>query len=168
MHIGEIELLLTLLLKYLLVLGTIVIGEAPFLAPLPVLITRHHDRCVDVGAINLIADDIPIKGVVIFHRLLHILRTLQVVGALVEVVEGQRRGSLHRPARMQQRVRNDLLIDNHVRHIDPCSILLHSAGAVSSVPAIHSRRTALALTVSDGTVLSCRWHSECPQHDYKD
>ena len=80
-HVGEVKLLLALLLENLLVLLAIEVGPALSLAPHPVLVWSHHDRRTDVGATDLVADDIAVDGVVVLHRLLHILRPLQVGGA---------------------------------------------------------------------------------------
>ena len=136
MHIGEIEFLLSLRFENLLILRAVVVGETLLLAPFAVFVGRHHYWCVDVSAANLVAYDIPVNGVVIFHRLLQVLRPFQVVGTLAEVVEGYRRRSLYGPPRMQQRVGNLLLVDNHLRHL-----VLHRVGFH---PILNHRSWALA------------------------
>ena len=104
MHVGEVKLLLALLLENLLVLLAIEVCPALSLAPHPVLVWSHHDRRTDVGATDLVADDIAVDGVVILHRLL-------------QVVKGDGGGALYLPARMEQRVGDFLFIDDHLGQV---------------------------------------------------
>ena len=115
-HIGEIEFLLALFLKNLLILRAVVVCETALLAPLHILLRSHHYRCVHVGAAYLVTYYIPVERVVILHRLLHIVRALQVIRTLRQVLERQRVRPLYRPAWMEQRVGNFLLLDFHLRN----------------------------------------------------
>ena len=101
-HVGEVELLLALRLYHLLVLAAPEVAHELALAPLEVLAEVHHDGGAHIGAANLVADDVAVDGVVVLHRLLHVLGPLQVGGALVEVVLGDGDGALYLPPGVEQ------------------------------------------------------------------
>ena len=103
-HVGEVELLLALSLIYLVVLLAEELVHHASLAPLAILLLRHHKRGVDVRVGYLRADDVAVERVVVHHVLLQVVGTLQVGGILVEVVERYGQRALYLPARMQQRV----------------------------------------------------------------
>ena len=109
-HVGEVELLLALSLVYLVVLLAEELVHHAALAPLAILLLRHHERGVDVRVGYLRADDVAVERVVVHHVLLQVVGTLQVGSILVEVVERYGQRALYLPARMQQRVGYRVLV----------------------------------------------------------
>ena len=114
MHVREVELVLSFLPQYLLVLRAVIIGKAAFLRPSAVFFRRHHNRCHHVAVADFVADDIAIERVVVFYGLPHILRTDEIGGVLFEVVVGNRGSALHLPSGMEQRVGDGFLVNFHI------------------------------------------------------
>ena len=109
-HVGEVKLLLALSLVDLVVLLAEELVHHAALAPLAILVLRHHERGVDVRVGYLRTDDVSVERVVVHHVLLQVVGTLQVGSILVEVVERDGQRALYLPARMQQRVGYRVLV----------------------------------------------------------
>ena len=109
-HIGEVEFLLAFRLVDFVVFRAKKLAKLLFRAPVEIFRRRHHNRRGNPLVADFRADDVAVERVVVLHLLLHILRTLQVGGILVEVVVGDGRGALNLPARVQQRVGNLLIV----------------------------------------------------------
>ena len=77
MHVGEVELLLPLALGDFFVLRLEKLVHGAALAPLEILVVGHHRGRPYIGASHLVADDVAVEGVVVLHRLLHVLRALE-------------------------------------------------------------------------------------------
>ena len=124
------------------------------LTPSEILIEVHHDGSAHIGAANLVADDVAVDGVVILHRLLHVLGTLQVGRALVQVVVGDGDGALNLPAGVEQRVGDIGIVvkDGLCLHI-LVLVVLGGTGGGRGIAAPVSGAVVLRLALAGAVVL---------------
>ena len=100
MHIGKVKFLLAFLLEDLSILLAEIVSKEILLRPLGEFLLVHHDGGSYPGVSHLCSDDIALKGIVIFHLLLQILRTIKVQRILLQVIVGYRCCLLHLPSRL--------------------------------------------------------------------
>ena len=123
-HVREVKLLLAFLLVYLIVLLAEVGIALLHLAPGHILLWCHHDRSREPGIAHTVAHDVAVQGIIIHHLILQVVRTAQIERTLVEITQRIRLRLLDLPTRMQQRVRNGILIHLQRLGIDRDDILL--------------------------------------------
>ena len=104
MHIGEIELLLTLVRH----IGGIFLAEElaqlTFFRPCLILFGSHQHRGIQIAVSYLRAYDIHARGVVIGHFLTNVLGEVEVDSRRVKIGYLNRCGLLNLPTGMKQRV----------------------------------------------------------------
>ena len=117
MHVCEIEFLLTLILQYLLILAPVIISKTFLFTPCPILFRSHHYRSVYICPAYLVTYYISVECIVIFYHLLEVVRSLQIIRALIKVFKSRRVCWLYLPSWVEQRIRYLLLVYLYIGNI---------------------------------------------------
>ncbi len=115
MHVGERELVFSLLLHNLIVLRAEESVHLLSFAPFAVFVGCHHHRCGKVSSAHFRTEEISVQRVVVYHLLLDIVRHREVGSTLFCVFSRNRNSALHLPFRVQQRVGNGVVLDYESR-----------------------------------------------------